>query len=531
MTQTKKVVGLVAMYTLVYLAMQEIVLRFIVPHIPKFAYSDKFYLTIEVMVVCILFTIAKVKKVNISEQIKSRKISLKTGFIALLIGCSTAIFTGVMLDVLKGPGFIIEYGGWGLLFFFAYHAFNSVYKEVYFRSCIFNTLNKRWTLLIAILIEGLVYGILFMGFNIPLIISGYFSVIMFTLIYVWVGSIWAGVITQFSSSVLLYLIHSKVIDIVNPQTTIMLVFLGGASLIFSLVWLRMSHTKEVPLREENKNNLWAAGLVAVTIMILMSMCYFIYRIHDILWNTVEGYSEFMQANGNLFTLAYSLLAVIILAILFKKVKGNILKEWYIRAMTPKSTIMITIIALGISVFTTCFTSVRAIKEAFPVFEVYMNAFMNNMPSLPLQILCIISIPIIEEIIFRGIIFRQVEQKTSLVWGLIASIGTYALLQGDIWIGLYSILGSLIYTLCFIYGRSLWGSVAVQVISALFMLVIRRSFILGTVANLNDGILVLLCVFSIGSVLGAFAELVKEYNKQNKNDNRLLSKEKTTHVLS
>lgn len=500
------------MYVAIYLLIQEVVLRCIRPYVEGFDYTDKFYFAIEVGVMCLLFVIAKAKKVNIPETIRMQKITPKVAFISVLLGCGMASLTSTVWYITGAKGFKIEYQGLGLVFFLVYHIWNSFYKEVYFRGCLFKTLNSKWSLWVSILIQGLIYGILFMGFNIPLIICGYFGVIIFTLMYKWVDSIWAGVIAQFVSSMLIYLLHSDVISVINAQTTFVFIFLGIALLVYGLGWLRRGYEEVVPLAQKTKDKLEALSITSITVIVLMIAYYIIYRIHDVLWNTVEGYEAFMQGNGNIFVAVYCSLAVAALALIFKKLRGNIAKEWCIRPISVRNVLLITIIAAGISVFTTCLTSIRIVKEMFPVFEEYMNAFMNDMPSLGLQVLCILLIPFLEEVLFRGIIFHQVSQKVNWVWGMVLSIGIYACLQGNLWIGLYAILGSIVYTLCFIWTKSLWGAVLVQVISAIFMLVIRRTTLVHLFAALSDGVLMVLCVAGGVSVVAAFIGLIVQFKK-------------------
>lgn len=500
-------IGFILLYVVVYI-IAELLFRNVAPFLPEEYGSQLFYLGIEIIVLTVLFTLTKARKIKIREQVKAKAISPKIMVISLIIGIATAIFTSSFLIIVESPQLQIPFNATSIILFLFFHLENSIYKEVYYRGYVFNEMQGKMHIAGAIFIEGLIYGLLFMGPNLPAIAYGYLGVILFTMVYVWTGSLWSGVIVQFSSTVGIFLLSSTELNIINGQNVMTMLMMGSMMLMGSLIWLRLSGKKHAPLKEKAEKTWRTMGWVGLTMTVLTICSIIIFFVHDWSWNNVGGYAEFIQSNNNILIVIYCTIAVGVMALIFKKRKGSVAAEWHIKKMTRRNTLLISCIGVCIALFTTSLTSIGMIGELFPSFNVYMDAFMSDMPSLPLQILCILAIPFLEEIIFRGIIFYQLRRETSLVLATVVSVSIYAVMQGNVLIGVYSILGSVIYTLCFEFGGSLWGAVLVQEVSAILMMIIRRTALLNWFGSFADTLLIMLCVASASGMVYAFRLLCK-----------------------
>ncbi|MGL4343556.1 MAG: lysostaphin resistance A-like protein [Cellulosilyticaceae bacterium] len=513
MNKYGKMLGLVGLYTCIYIVVALLVGRFIQPFIPEKYGSQTFYLTVELIVLAILFGMTKARKMKISEQIKAKAISPKMMLIVLVIGIATALFTSSVLYMLKLPQLEIPFNAASILLFLVFHMENSIYKEVYYRGYIFNEMQGKIGLVLAILIQGAIYGLLFMGPNIAGIAYAYLGVILFTMVYLWSGSLWGSVIVQFSSTIGIFLLGQSEWGLINDYNVMVYLMLGFMMLVSGMIWLRIHIKDEAPITQKTENRLKGLALVSGTVVVVMLMNLLVGVVHDVLWNTLPGYEAFIQGNGNLIIAVYCGLSVGVMALVFKKMNKNVFEEWHIKKMTRKNTILITIIGLGIAFFTTSLTSLSFVRAAFPVFDQYMNAFMADMPTVWLQVLCIIAIPIVEEIIFRGIMYYPLRKRTGFVFAMTVSVMIYAVMQGNLLIGLYSILGSVVYTLCFELGDSLWGAVLVQEVSAILMMVIRRTAILSWFISLPDILLGMICIASAVGVIYAVIQLYRGYRNQ------------------
>ncbi|MGL4343725.1 MAG: lysostaphin resistance A-like protein, partial [Cellulosilyticaceae bacterium] len=363
---------------------------------------------------------------------------------------------------------------------------------------------------IAIFIEGLIYGVLFMGTNLPAIAYGYLGVIAFTIVYMWTGSIWGGVIVQFSSTLGIFALTAGNMPVVNHYNADVYMMLGAMMLTSGIVWLRLQIKGEKPFKQGRENVWRGIGFVGVAMTVLMFGTLGVDWINAILIQNIEGFAPFIYANRNLVMVLYFTVGTLVMALIMRRKKEPLLSQWHVKAMSPKNVLLISCMAIGISLFTTSLTSIRAVRTAFPVFEEYMSAFMNDMPHLGLQIFCIIAIPLVEEVFFRGILFYPLRKRTNLIFAMAVSILIYAATQGDIIIGLYSILGSAVYTLCFEFGDSLWGAVLIQEVSAILMMVIRRTKLVQGFMGLPDSVLVILCIVSLIAIVGSFVLLYKGY---------------------
>ncbi|MNN19706.1 CAAX amino terminal protease self- immunity [compost metagenome] len=101
-------------------------------------------------------------------------------------------------------GFFLAQNAW---VFFSFFVINSVYKEVLFRALIFNELRRAVPLPVAMIITGILYGILFFSGDVPLMLYGTAGAVIFGLLYVWHRSIWLTIVNEYVLFAAYYIIR------------------------------------------------------------------------------------------------------------------------------------------------------------------------------------------------------------------------------------------------------------------------------------------------------------------------------------
>ncbi|QTH39832.1 CPBP family intramembrane metalloprotease [Cohnella sp. LGH] len=133
-----------------------------------------------------------------------RKASAKVHVLNLLLAVCMAVWVMTLFsipEVIKAApgfenivGFFLAHNAW---VFFSFFVINSVYKEILFRALIFNELKRALPLPIAMIVTGILYGILFFSGDIPLMLYGTAGAVIFGLLYVWYRSILLTIINEF----------------------------------------------------------------------------------------------------------------------------------------------------------------------------------------------------------------------------------------------------------------------------------------------------------------------------------------------
>jgi membrane protease YdiL (CAAX protease family) len=217
MKKNLKMIGCI----LIYIAMYYIILRIsvypivsLVKHSPSFKAWASNNTSIVVIVNDVLGLIAFVplvallKKQSLIKRCNFSKINITAGIIIALMGLASGIFTA---SIFKLPALAEKFTDINTLLelignrstlpiFLLFVIIGSIYKEVLYRGLIFNELKDNMPVSLAILIQGLIYGLLFFNLNIPMTVYGLLGAIIFALLYIWYGSMWAPIIAQIGST-------------------------------------------------------------------------------------------------------------------------------------------------------------------------------------------------------------------------------------------------------------------------------------------------------------------------------------------
>jgi membrane protease YdiL (CAAX protease family) len=103
-------------------------------------------------------------------------------------------------------GFFLYQNAW---VFFSFFVINSVYKEVLFRALLFNELRNKLPVSAAMIVTGILYGILFFSGDLPLMLYGTAGAVIFGMLYIWHRSIWITIVNEYVLFSTYYLIRNQ----------------------------------------------------------------------------------------------------------------------------------------------------------------------------------------------------------------------------------------------------------------------------------------------------------------------------------
>lgn len=126
----------------------------------------------------------------------------------------------------------------------------SIVEELLFRGLVLNELKKNMPVAVAILIQGLMFG--FILGDIPVAIYASLGAIIFSMIYLWTGSLWSAIITHMISSASIYIFTKVFSNVIKGGSIPYFIIISLVVIIVSLAF--MWKYKENFIVEENDKN-------------------------------------------------------------------------------------------------------------------------------------------------------------------------------------------------------------------------------------------------------------------------------------
>lgn len=221
---------------------------------------------------------------------------------------------------------------------------------------------------------------------------------------------------------------------------------------------------------------------------------------------IEESTNFLLNKSNTIVLVSGIITLLFLWLFFKIRKKRLITEAYIKRFDGSKVIPIILLGFSFALFILAAMNLPPIPER--VLESYsQSAEISTSGSLIIMLITIVIVaPIVEEIIFRGLILSRLNKAMNTTVALIISSLLFAILHGHIlWIAYTFVLGIL------------FGIVAIKTESILPSIILHMSF---NLAGLFVGLIpfpdwsmgiVCLVSFIISAILVYF--IVKKTNKE------------------
>jgi len=146
---------------------------------------------------------------------------------------------------------------------------------------------------------------------------------------------------------------------------------------------------------------------------------------------VEGTTEFLMNNMNWLTLMSGLLTIFILWLVFLIRRKKIFQEVGLYKFNKRKVLPLILLGVATAFFVSCVLSLLPLPES--LMESYMESAQGLMSgSLPIMILStVIVAPIVEEVVFRGLIFSRLKKSMNVWVAIVISSLFFALMHGQL----------------------------------------------------------------------------------------------------
>jgi membrane protease YdiL (CAAX protease family) len=213
----------------------------------------------------------------------------------------------------------------------------------------------------------------------------------------------------------------------------------------------------------------------------------------------------VQNYGFIVLIAAFILITVIYAVVFKLFKQSLLKTCGFGPINWLNIVFICIIGLFMAVFTISFIAVSSVGRTFPGLSKYVQELVIMPYSQWIIFVQMVVTVIFEEIIFRGVIFNELRNNMSMTFAVIIAAAIYGsvnvVLNADWAVGVYAIFAGITYTLVYVWTKSLWGSILVQIVSFEAIVVPLKSGLQTVVTRSSD---LILALYTVVGVIGMAA---------------------------
>lgn len=156
----------------------------------------------------------------------------------------------------------------------------------------------------------------------------------------------------------------------------------------------------------------------------------------------QGAMEFMNQNMNMILIVSGCLTILILWVFFLSRKKNLFAETGIRAFPVKYVPVIAVLGIGMVAVVT-FVMGMLPEEMLEAYAEESQVITGADEGITLMVVIsnMIIAPVVEEMIFRGLILSRLKRAVPVVWAVLISALIFGLAHGQIvWIAYAFVLG-------------------------------------------------------------------------------------------
>ncbi|PYG87828.1 CAAX prenyl protease-like protein [Ruminiclostridium sufflavum DSM 19573] len=251
--------------------------------------------------------------------------------------------------------------------------------------------------------------------------------------------------------------------------------------------------------------------ILIHLVVMKSMEFTFYRspLRDI-----AAFKGAVDNNPHLPLIATYAISLLIYIIITKPIKKkSILEYCRFNKISLRDTLTVIFIGLGGLIFNTSIINISFIDKAFPQFDALLS-FNYEKSSVLIGILCAVIIgPLLEEFLFRGLIFNELREALPLIPAVLISAALYGVIFVDIPLMTFCFAAALLYTFVYLQTNSLAAVVVIDIVETLGVLVSRRMGIEKVISDIGDIYMIPVFVFSIAMIIGGCYYLWKNKHRE------------------
>ncbi len=218
---------------------------------------------------------------------------------------------------------------------------------------------------------------------------------------------------------------------------------------------------------------WTIGHSAIYFGILVPLIMLWYQV----MGKHESYGEWFNHNGIVMIVINDIIQVSVFYFFIKLVKKeNLFKRCNFVCFDRTTALYVIALSIAAAIFTHTLFALPYLKNNFGGYESVM-AFLVDTPSTWSFVLFLIIGSFYKEIFFRGLLFNEMRRGLNLgvCYVLLCVIYTYYFeLMRDIPLMVYAAIGTCLFTTLYVWTRSMYAAVIMQVLSTGGIYVLRHN---------------------------------------------------------
>ncbi|MCX8128635.1 MAG: CPBP family intramembrane metalloprotease [Clostridia bacterium] len=174
-----------------------------------------------------------------------------------------------------------------------------------------------------------------------------------------------------------------------------------------------------------------------------------------------------ERNYDLISFISFVLVLAVFVLVFKLRGKNLIKTCNFSKLSIKNFLQVFAAGILMGVFTCFLCNTSFVVENVPVFEQFLTFQVNGYTSFIIFIPMIAITFAFEEIIFRGTIFNEIRSGVPVYPSILITTAIYGLINTYTMgaaIGLYASIAALLYNLAYVYMRSIFAPIVLQISS-------------------------------------------------------------------
>ncbi|MGL4849161.1 MAG: lysostaphin resistance A-like protein [Clostridium sp.] len=196
-------------------------------------------------------------------------------------------------------------------------------------------------------------------------------------------------------------------------------------------------------------------LVPIGILLLFNVLTIIVRLFNI--NILNLQGAVVERTGIIETIIVDIIVVLILFSILFYYKKNAFKMTKMNKFFKAKNLYFIIIMILASMFIGVIIS-GVICQFIPRNKAKFNSIEELRYSALGLMFTIIIAPILEEIIFRGILFNYLRRYCNIVVAIVIQALTFGIFHGDFFQGIYAVFMGIALAIIYMYTDSLWGNI-------------------------------------------------------------------------
>jgi len=258
--------------------------------------------------------------------------------------------------------------------------------------------------------------------------------------------------------------------------------------------------------------------ISAFVILYLGIVYILGNVTRNLWFKGWVPASFANQNYILNVLIAFILVMLVYALIFKLRKKSFIKTCNFSKLSLRDFVTVLVIGVLLGILTSCLCNTSFISKNVPSLEQYLYVQLNGISSFAFFLIVIALIYACEEMIFRGAVFNEVKSGVSLYKAIAISVAVYVIINAiteGVYVAMIACFGALFYNLAYVYMRSLFASIVIQISSIYVIMTFIKTGIWQKLRNLDDIVLFIIMAVILGVIVIIYHSLYCQFNKLNK----------------